>query len=52
MWVGSKFWEPEEQLTKIENALRSDPSILVGERENFYGSYEATSLILDIPWDR
>ena len=49
---GIKILGTQEQLTEIENALRSDPSILVGERENFYGSYEAASLILDIPWDR
>ncbi|MGO9314906.1 MAG: hypothetical protein ACLQDI_19515 [Syntrophobacteraceae bacterium] len=49
---GIKILGTQEQLTKIENALRSDPSIQVGERENFYGSYEAASLILDIPWDR
>ena len=49
---GIKILGTREQLAKFENVLRSDPSILVGERENFYGNYEATSLILDIPWDR
>ena len=48
---GIKVLGTEEQLTRIESALRSDPSIFVGERESFYGSYEATSLVLDIPWD-
>ncbi|MGA2402186.1 MAG: hypothetical protein ABSG91_10830 [Syntrophobacteraceae bacterium] len=48
---GIKVLGTEEQLTGIEQALRSDPSICVGARESFYGSYEATSLVLDIPWD-
>jgi hypothetical protein len=48
---GIKILGTREQLAKFENTLRRDPSILVGERENFYGNYEATSLILDIPWD-
>jgi len=48
---GIKILGTEEQLAKIEAALRSDPSIGVGERESFYGSYQASSLILDIPWD-
>ncbi len=48
---GVKILGTREQLVKIEESLRRDLSIRVGEQENFYGSYEATSLILDIPWD-
>jgi hypothetical protein len=49
---GIKILGSDEQLARIEKALRRDPSIGVGEREIFHGSYEASSLILDIPWDR
>ncbi len=48
---GIKILGTEEQLAEIENVLRSDPSIGVGEREDFHGNYEAASLILDIAWD-
>jgi hypothetical protein len=47
---GIKILGTEEQLAKIEATLRNDPSVGVGKRESFYGSYEASSLILDIPW--
>jgi hypothetical protein len=48
---GVKILGGQEQLTKLEETLRSDHSIRVGDRENFHGSYEATSLILDVLWD-
>ncbi len=48
---GVKILGTEQQLAEIEAALRSDPSIGVGRRESFYGSYEAMSVVLDIPWD-
>ncbi len=48
---GMKILGTEEQLARVESALRSDPSIGVGEREIFHGSYEASSMILDIPCD-
>jgi hypothetical protein len=48
---GIKILGTQEQLVRIEEALRKDLSIRVEKQENFYGSYEATSLILDIPWD-
>ena len=48
---GVKILGSEEQLAKVEQTLRSDRSIRVVEKENFHGSYEATSLILDVPWD-
>jgi len=48
---GVKILGTEEQLAKIEEALRSDLTIGVGERESFYGSYEASTVVLDIPWD-
>jgi hypothetical protein len=48
---GVKILGTEEQLARIEEALRRDRSIRVEDRENFYGSYEATSLILDVAWD-
>jgi hypothetical protein len=48
---GIKILGTEKQLTQIEKILRSDASISVGERESFYGSYEASTVVLDIPWD-
>ncbi len=48
---GVKILGTEDQLAKVEQTLRNDRSIRVGEREKFHGSYEATSLVLDVPWD-
>jgi hypothetical protein len=48
---GIKILGTDEQLAKLEESLRIDRSIRVGDRENFHGSYEAISLILDVPWD-
>ena len=49
---GMKILGSNEQLLKLEKALRSDPSIGVRERETFRGNFEALSLILDIPCGR
>ncbi len=48
---GVKILGSKEQLAKVEIALRGDPEIGVQDRESFSGNYQATSLILDIPWD-
>jgi len=49
---GIKVLGSDEQLAKIEDALRRDPFFLVGARETFHGKFQASSLILDVPWDR
>ncbi len=48
---GIKVIGSREQLAGIENALRSDPRIGVGERQSFHGNYEAASVILEVPWN-
>jgi hypothetical protein len=48
---GVKILGTEEQLVRVEEALANDRSIRIEDREKFHGSYEATSLILDVPWD-
>ncbi|MHC1724533.1 MAG: hypothetical protein AB9866_00665 [Syntrophobacteraceae bacterium] len=49
---GMKILGEEEEISEIERVLRHDPSMQVIEREDHSGSYEATSLILEIPWNR
>lgn len=48
---GVKILGNEQQLVRLEEALGKDPSIGVGERKIFHGNYEASKMILDIPWD-
>jgi hypothetical protein len=49
---GIKVLGSEEQLEAIEGVLANDPRIQVAERQSFHGNYEASSLILDVEWDR
>ncbi len=48
---GLKILGEDNDLERLEQALRKDPSIRVFDREDFRGDYEATSLIMDISWD-
>ncbi len=48
---GIKFLGDREKLAKIEERLRNSSKFDILEREVFHGNYEASSLILDIPWD-
>ena len=40
-----------EQLQQLTQELTNTPGITVIEREDFSGKYQATNLILEIPWD-
>lgn len=48
---GMKVLGSEEQLVRIEESLARHPAVVVTDREDFHGHYEATSLVLEIPWD-
>ncbi|MFZ2446317.1 MAG: hypothetical protein WAW37_08165 [Syntrophobacteraceae bacterium] len=48
---GIKILGEEDDLRRVEETLRADPSIKVLDREDYRGDYEATSLVLEIPWD-
>jgi len=41
----------EEELHHLEKAITETPDITVIEREEFNGSYQATNLVLEVPWD-
>jgi hypothetical protein len=40
-----------DALQQLENVLMETPDITVIERENFSGKYQATNLILEVPWN-
>lgn len=48
---GIKILGDQEKLTEIADSLRSNPSFGILEHEDFHGDYEASNIILDIPWD-
>jgi len=49
---GLKIVADTDKLSQLEKELCQDPNIRVIDRENFSGSYQATSLIIEVPWDR
>lgn len=49
---GLKIVASEDRLSQLEKELSKDPNIKVIDRENFSGSYQATSLIIEVPWDQ
>jgi hypothetical protein len=49
---GLKIVASEDKLAQLERELSRDPNIRVIDRENFSGSYQATSLIIEVPWDQ
>ena len=49
---GLKIVASEDKLAQLEKELSRNPNIRVIDRENFSGSYQATSLIIDVPWDQ
>ncbi|MCE5334863.1 MAG: hypothetical protein LLG06_09750 [Desulfobacteraceae bacterium] len=49
---GVKIIGEQSTLQAVEKAIGADPLITVGEREFHRGTYQAVSLILEIPWDR
>jgi hypothetical protein len=46
-----KIVAESEDLVLFEKALMQTPDIAVIEREDFDGRYQATNLIIEIPWD-
>jgi hypothetical protein len=46
-----KIVAESQELQRIELALMQAPDIKVIEREDFSGRYQATNLILEVPWD-
>lgn len=46
-----KIVAESHELQQLEKTLMQTPAITVIERENFRGRYQATSLILEVPWD-
>lgn len=41
----------EDELRQLEKALSQAPDITIVEREDFRGYYQATNLVLQVPWD-
>ena len=50
--AGIKIVAKPEALSRLEASLLDDPMITVVARENHAGNYNATSLILSVPWDK
>lgn len=46
-----KIVAESDDLAQLEKALMQAPDIAVVEREDFKGKYQATNLILEVPWD-
>lgn len=46
-----KIVAESDELQQFERALMQTPDITVIEREDFNGKYQATNLILEVPWD-
>ncbi len=46
-----KIVAESDKLARLEKALIETPDIAVIEREDFNGRYQATNLILEVPWD-
>lgn len=49
---GIKIVGNAEKLSLLENDLSSYPKIRIIDRESFSGNYQATSLIIEVTWDR
>jgi hypothetical protein len=48
---GIKIVASRENLSIIERELSEQQKIRVNDRESFSGDYQATSLIIEVPWD-
>ena len=48
---GIKIVAEDEQLLELENALASDPTVTILDKETHHGNYRAKSLILESSWD-
>ncbi len=46
-----KIVASSDELRRLEETLVEDPEIRVVERADFRGLYQATNLILEVPWD-
>ncbi len=49
---GVKIVANAQELLQLESSLSDHPKIRIIDRENFSGDYQASSLILEIIWDR
>lgn len=49
---GIKVIADSERLMRLEMALGEDPLVRVVGKENYWGGYRATSLVLEAGWDR
>ena len=49
---GIKIITDAEQLSQLETKLSNHPQIIITDREDFAGNYQATSLIIEVYWDR
>jgi len=49
---GIKIITDAEKLSQLETQLSNHPQIIITDRENFAGNYQATSLIIEVYWDR
>ncbi len=49
---GIKIITDAEKLSQLETKLSNHPQIVITDRENFAGNYQATSLIIEVYWDR
>lgn len=48
---GIKIVAETEKLKHLEEELSQDPSLRIVEEEEYYGNYQAKSLILEVSWD-
>ena len=46
-----KIVAKDDDLVQLEQALTQAPDITVIEREDFKGNYQATNMILEVPWE-
>lgn len=46
-----KIVADRDELRRLEKTLAAAPDISIVEREDFSGDYEATNMILEVPWD-
>jgi hypothetical protein len=49
---GIKIVANDKKLSKLERILSDHPKIRIINRESFSGSYQATSLIIEVYWDK
>lgn len=48
---GIKIVAEEEMLARLRTVIQTDPNLRLLDQESFEGNYQATSLILEVPWD-